>query len=176
MEYIGHILENPNKEYSLLELDKLVNPGEIEVDSHIIQKVTKEELDSQFKANKDSVGYDNAIDEEAIKNYKNEIIKLKEELKSAEEADKLDLASTIDKKIAKIEKELKKSVNQYNKPIKVGNELEKIRKKIFNNIKYSQDKIAAKHISLGKHLKKTIKIGKFSRYNSKEPINWDVKL
>ncbi len=189
MYYIGHLLANPNKNFSLKELDILVNKGHLasnpssiklkeEVDA---KKVSSPEIeDKLIKDNEDLSAVDfekqgeDLIDKIAIEEYKNRIKKLKDQLEVEKMKGNDSKASILAKEILSVEKYLKISTNKFGKPRIFRDDAEKTRKKISGDVRYSYGKIRSKHESLIKHLQESIKLGQTPRYIPNSNIKWDT--
>lgn len=177
LTYIGHLLQDPFKEYSLSELDELVNPGKIDIDSPSVKNVGPGESFDVLSSGGKKPRYEEKTDRKSIESYKKDIKRLKDRIRYAELTENNEEAQQLREEKESVEGHLNKSTSFFSKkPLLTVPQLELIRKKIYNDVKYSIKVINKKHKPLANHLRQFIKIGKYSRYIPSPEISWDVQL
>ena len=175
MLYMSYLLKSPFKEYSVLELETLINPVQIEIDSPAIKKIGKNESKELLTKQRKPV-QDRRLDPQYNEQTKRQITRLKNKLDYAEKIDDESLADIIREEIADLESWLKKIRNDDIRAKRTPNEIKKIKDKIYNNVRYSIRAINSKHKTLATHLEKSIKIQDTCKYAPNSKIYWDIGL
>ncbi|MHA2113326.1 MAG: hypothetical protein ACW98W_17810 [Candidatus Hodarchaeales archaeon] len=176
MVYIGHLLMNPDKEFSLKELDEFVNlyPSiQHTAKGSMVEEKNKKEKERTSISRK---GYDTAIDKKALEAYRKEINRLEDKYDIAKDTANQELMNEVREEINKIKSQIRKDTDKYKRRREISSESERMRKRIYNNIKYSYNKIRIKHRSLADYLEKSIILGNNPHYNSDQNIPWDIKF
>ncbi len=193
MYYIGHLLANPNKNFSLKKLDLLVNSGEVALSPLSIKLKRILDIENTGSSSSENSGDvfknlgnlnikdfgwegDDSVDKKTIDECNNRIRELKKKLEIAKLTGNDSLEQEVCDEIYAIVDHLRASTNISGQPRKIDSDLERIRKKIDSNIRYSYDKIRKKHESLIDHLGKSIKLGRNPRYIPNSDIKWDTNF
>jgi hypothetical protein len=114
------------------------------------------------------------FDRKARASYKNEILRLQEEIREAEETSNYPAVISLREAYEQLVDHLSSSMGVAGKARKVGSTVEKARAAVTWRIRSGIEKINRAHPALGKHLANSIKTGTFCSYKPETSIEWQV--
>jgi len=173
LKYIHYLLNNPEKESQALELVRVISKSLSPKD--IYNKMNNEQLEGQLieeGLSKESTG--EVIDRKTIKDYKDQLEKLKNKLEDAIELNNDEEVAEITDEIEQIKKALNAGRDIHGQPRKVAGNVEKARKAVSKAYHESLKKIEDGHPALGKHFENTLTIGIYCSYKPEKSIHWDL--
>jgi len=186
LEYIARLLDNRGREYESHKLRNMVE-NKTPIDSRDTVKYGKKDEDKEdkketvderpkkgFKAIMDDV--DVVLDEEAFKEYKDELRELNIDLKEAKENNDLGQIGKIQETIDFINKQMVAAVGRKGRPRKFKIPNETARKAISNSVNRVYKKLEKEHQLLWNHLKKNITISHNCSYSPEKNIDWNIEL
>ena len=118
---------------------------------------------------------DDMLDDVGKSDYQKRLIQLNRDRAEAELANDTAWLERIDEETEAISDQLLKTVGSKGRPRKVGNERDRLRKRISKNITKSIELIARTHSELADHLKKFVEMGEYMVYHPSEASQWSFE-
>jgi hypothetical protein len=118
---------------------------------------------------------DDILDATGKADYQKRLLQLNRDRAAAESANDTAWLERINEETEAISTLLLKAVDGKGRPRKVGNERDRLRKRISKNITKSIELIARSHRELGDHLKMFVGMGEYMSYRPSESIQWSFE-
>lgn len=172
MRYIHNLLTHANREISVVELDREINPAPPDFLGGDSNELLAEDADDTDRDG-DYLKYDSVIDQKAVTEIKIKIEKINEQIEDQRERGNHE-------KVESLTEERDRILEYVSKATKLGGtrsrsyntDAEKIRKAVSKAIRLSINAIGISHPALGKHLTEHVKTGTNCNYNPSPQINW----
>ncbi|HBT78380.1 MAG TPA: hypothetical protein DEB39_15975 [Planctomycetaceae bacterium] len=107
--------------------------------------------------------------------YRNRLLQLKRDRAEAESENDIAWLERIDAETEAISAQLLKTVDGKGRPRKIGDEKDKLRKRISKNVTKAISMIADNHRELGEHLKSSISMGEHMAYRPSGKVEWSFE-
>jgi len=176
LRHLALLLRRPGREFHVLDLVARIDPGEIDASG---SQIDPEELAKLTV--RSALGEDGGepLDAQARAEYKQRLVELTEELEEAREFSHDEgRVARIEDEIDQVERALKNAFGLSGRSRKSGSAAEQARVNVTKNIGRALDLIEAKHESLGRLLKSTIRTGIFCSYQPDPsfPVTWSFEV
>ena len=166
-EYLAVLLQSPQKDYTVFDLDRIIRSINFEGESALIS------ADNGFEENNGRVCIDEKNMNKPKKDFKKSLDKIKDQIEEEREFGNYDEIQELEEKKSKI---LKEYNSKYDKYGRLREEIadDNIRTKISKAYKRVLKKIEKADTKLANHLVRFIgpSIGRCVRYNPDHPIIW----
>jgi class 3 adenylate cyclase/tetratricopeptide (TPR) repeat protein len=174
LRQLALLLRTPRREFHVLDFGPRVDPWEFNSNALRIDPEELAKLTVQSSVSRDS---GDLLDARALAAYKQRRAELTEELEDVREFQDQERVARIEDEIDMIDGVLKGALGLRGRSRKAGSAAEKARVNITKNIGRALDRIEAKHESLGRLLKSTIKTGIFCSYqpDPRFPVAWSFE-
>ena len=169
LDYLSYLLQRPYQDVPALELRAAISPG-----SSVGRGSTG--FGATLDESLSTSGFRDAgevLDQQAIEEYKDAVLNLKEDLEEAEELNNSDRAAHLREQIKLFEHELLKAHGLGGRIRKAGDIPDRARKAISSALNRSLSKISSEDPSLGRHLRNSINMGRTCSYSPDSLTNWD---
>jgi len=166
------LLREPGREFHVLDLMARIDPSRTSASR--IKPWQLAELTVRSALGEDG---GEPVDAQARAEYKQRVVELKEELEEAREFGDKERIARIEDEIDQVEHELKNAYGFGGRSRKARSAADQARVNVTKNIGRALDQIEAKHQSLGRLLKATVKTGIFCSYlpDSRFPVSWSFE-
>ena len=174
LRHLALLLGEPGREFHVLDLVARIDPGEIDASG---SQIDPEELAKLTV--RSALGEDGGelLDAQARAEYKQRLVELSEELEEAREFSHDEgRVARIEYEIDQVTRQLKNAFGLSGRSQKSGSAAEQARVNV-KNIGRALEQIEAKHESLGRLLKSTIRTGSFCSYQPDPsfPVAWSFE-
>ena len=174
LRLLALLLREPGREFHVLDLVARIDPEGIDASG---PRIEPEELAKLTVLS--AVGEDGGepLDAQARTEYRQRLVELTDELEEARKFRDEGRVARIEDEIDQVERELKNAFGLSGRSGKAGSAAEQARVNVTKNIGRALDQIEAKHQSLGRFLKSTIKTGIFCSYQPDPcfPVAWSFE-
>lgn len=173
LNYIYHLISNPNKGIYSSNLIRIVQVIPIESNSeHSNMSLAQLTEYNLYPSEQKDVG--DLIDVDAIEEYKKRLYEIKEDKEKAQKNDKFEELEQLEAEEDFIAKELKNVIDKNGHSRKFNTQGERDRQSVSKAIHRSLKKINKSHKKLATHLSGSLLIGKYISYKPKEHIFWET--
>ncbi len=172
MELISYLLQNPGKDFHVMNLVSVLEDQQIDDRGKIIQAMHQEELEKQDLSINGLGDAGEAIDPEAKKAYRLELESLEDAYEIAIDTGFDQRAKEIADKIELIKRELARSVGKGGKIRKDASQTERARQNVYRLISSAKQNIQEYNPDLWKYLDNSINTGEYCSYNPDRDIDW----
>src|SRR5262245_45741520 len=174
LRQLALLLREPGREFHVLDLVARIDPGEIDGNGPRIEPEELAKLTVRSALGEDG---GELLDAQARAAYKQRLVELTEELEEARKFHDAERVTRIEDEIDIVERALKDSYGLGGRSRKAGSAADQARVNVTKNIGRALDQIEAKHESLGRLLKSTIRTGIFCSYqpDSSFPVSWSFE-
>jgi hypothetical protein len=173
LHYLAILLQNPGKMFHVLHLIQLVNDSDMKIrgihDHLSEERLSQEGLSISFLGDAGKV-----IDSQALKEYRQKIRELKEEIEEAENNNDFHRSEALRRDKEFLEQHILALTDVRGHTRKMHDYVDRARKAVTNAIKYSINKIYQTHPEFGEHLKNSIQTGTSCSYFPDKPISWEI--
>jgi len=173
LHYLAILLQNPGKMFHVLHLIQLVNGSDMKIrgihDHFSEERLSQEGLSISFLGDAGKV-----IDSQALKEYRQKIRELKEEIEEAENNNDFHRSEALRRDKEFLEQHILALTDVRGHTRKMHDYVDRARKAVTNAIKYSINKIYQTHPEFGEHLKNSIQTGTSCSYFPDKPISWEI--
>ena len=166
--FIRRLMMTPNQEIHVEQLWKEVF-GTGDGNFAQIESGAEGEWDSFLSSG------DDMLDDAGKSDYQKRLLQLHWDRAEAESVNDTAWLERIDAETGAISDQLLKTVDGKGRPRKVGNERDRLRKRISNNITKAIGLIARTHSELADHLKKSVEMGEYMVYRPSEVSQWSFE-
>jgi|TARA_B100000315_G_scaffold259748_1_gene317002 hypothetical protein len=184
LKYIHYLLLHPEKEIFALELKREINPVFLFKDQDGYERLGNEEVSKLLIEGKlrsmptgTSGAKEEILDDQAVKEYKDELKRLTIKLNDAEELSQDEEAEEIRKKIEILMKQLSAGHDHHGQPREFTDESEKARVSVSKAVRASLEKIKDDKTglpALWRHFCSTLSAGISCSYKPEKPMPWNL--
>ena len=174
LRQLALLLREPGREFHVLDLVARIDPGGIDASGSRIEPEDLAKLTVRSALGEDG---GEPLDAQARAAYRQRVAELTEELEEARKFRDEGRIARIEDEIDIVERELKDAFGLSGRSRKAGSAAEQARVNVTKNIGRALDQIEAKHESLGRLLKSTIRTGIFCSYQPDPsfPVAWSFE-
>ncbi len=175
LRYIAYLLKHPDEDFPAIELQRCCATTQELAESQEVRSVRPRELEAEDSSFTDDLSTrDEVHDEKALRNYRDRLIELREELHKAQKNSDETMATVTQHEIDRITKLLLPSLNLGKKSRTFQNKAEKARIAITTAIKRAYKPLKKEHAILHDHLEDVIYSGSSFSYKPREEIRWQT--
>lgn len=188
LHYIITLLKQPNTEFSVQDLERIVNPHsptDLSADAYVDKSVSDDDSTENIQVDvvEDSsittghLGFSfSAIDDRTKRELQEKIKVLDENIADADERCDDERKRKFEDERDDIAAYLSANLNHKGKPRQSNSTGDKIRKAIWSAISRTITRIKDAHPTLGEHLEKSIDTGFSCCYRPTTPIKWEITI